>query len=232
MLEKFFAEYGGMEFELPKIAGVYEGRNVVICGGAACVWDDLEAYGCRRDYQRGSVQKEGHDFLVVNQTGITFPGNIEHWYSNEPPVLQKYIAARRPEYMREFSGPAHTHSCNRGAKWRWPFGGHGTSGLGAILTAVGLGYDAITVCGIPLDDSPHNGEPHWRKCRFETAEAASPVNGGPNIHWKRAIEAFGDRITFMSGRPRQWSGYSQSSSPVENTGPNTSPGYQNNLVAG
>ena len=205
-LPEFFTQYGGREFDLPKLAGKYEGKRVVVCGDAACVWDDLEKGGFRKDFQRGSVFAEGYDFMVVNKLGECFPGNIEHWYSNEPQVLQKYIAARRPEYRREFSGPNHTHSCNPGAKWRWPFGGHGTSGLGAILTCIGLGYERITVCGVPLDNSPHNGEPHWRKCRFETAEVASPVNGGPNIHWKRAIEAFGDQLKFMSGRPKSWLG--------------------------
>ena len=157
-LKEFLSQYGGPNAPFSDIAGKYEGRRVIVCGDAACIWDDLELLGCKSLVGRGGVAKEDWDFLVVNKLGEVFPGNIEHWYSNEPPVLQRYIASRRPEYSREFSGPNHTHSCNRGAKWLWPLGGHGTSGLGATLTAVGLGYSEIVIAGIPLDDGPHNGK--------------------------------------------------------------------------
>lgn len=204
-LRELFEHYGGMGHELPQIAGRYEGRSLAVCGDAACVWDDLEALGCKHLVGRGGIRREGWDFMVVNKLGEVFPGTIEHWYSNEPPVLHKYIAARRPEYSREWGGPNHTHSCNRGAKWKWPWGGHGTSGLGAVLTGIGLGYDDIVICGIPLDDGPHNGEPPWRKCRFKTAEAVGPVNGGANQHWERAIEfGFDGKVRAMSGRPKEW----------------------------
>lgn len=206
-LKDLMTGYGGFEFPLPEIAGTYKGRSVVVCGDAAGIWDDLEAFGCRDDAGRGSVRKEGWDFLLVNKLVETFPGDIEHCYSNEPGILRKYIGARRQEYTREFSGPLHTHSCNGGMKWRWPWGGHGTSGLGAVLVAVGLGYDRIVLCGLPLDDGPHNGEPHWRACRFATSEAAPSGTSGINSHWKRARDmAFDDKVKSMSGRTRDWLG--------------------------
>ena len=204
-LGELHQHYGGMERPLPKIAGKYEGKSLVVCGDAQGVWDDLEAFGCKSTHQRGRVEKAGWDFLVVNKLGELFPGNIEHWFSNEPNILHKYIAARRPEYQREFNGPEHTHSCNNGAKFRWPWGGHGTSGLGATLTGIGLGYDRIMICGIPLDDGPHNGEPHWRNCRFKTSEAAGNVNTGINAHWKNAIlYGFDGKVKSMSGRTKEW----------------------------
>lgn len=206
-LKDLMSGYGGFEFPLPEIAGKYQGCNLVIVGDGACVWDDLERFGCRDNTGRGSVRKDGWDFLTVNKAVETFPGRIEHCYSNEPKLLAAFIAARRNEYAREFSCAMHTHSCNAGAKWRWPWGGHGTSGLGAALVGIGLGYDRIVLCGLPLDDGPHNGEPHWRTCHFKSKEAAGSETDDKNHHWKRAIDlAFGGKVRSMSGRTKDWLG--------------------------
>lgn len=205
-LRDFLGEYGA-QARFPEIAGKYAGKHLVVVADAIGVWADLEQFGCRYDTGRGGVRKEGWDFLTVNKMVETLPGNIEHCYSNEPSLLNKFIAARRSEYTREFEGPRHSHSISGGAKWVWPFGGHGTSGLGAVLTGIALGYDRIVICGMPLDDGPHNGEPPWRKCRFEASEAAGNVNTGMNSHWKRAIDmAFEGKVKSMSGRTRKWLG--------------------------
>lgn len=206
-LKDLMTGYGGFEFPLPKIAGTYAGKKLIICADAACVWEDLEAFGCASYAGRGSVKKEGWDFLTVNKLVETFPGAIEHCYSNEPSLLRSFIGARRNEYEKEFPRPANTHSCNEGAKWRWPWGGHGTSGLGAVLVGLGLGYDQIVLCGMPLDDGPHNGEPHWRACRFKSKEAAGSVDDDRDGHWKRAIQlAFDGKVKSMSGRTKNWLG--------------------------
>jgi hypothetical protein len=194
--------------ELPPIAGSYRGRSLLVCGDAACIWRDLEGFGARDDGgPRGRVRREGWDILTVNKLVETFPGNIEHVYSNEPHILDPFLRARRNEYIREFDGPKHRHSCNRGDGYHvWPLGGHGTSGLGAVLTGIGLGYDRIVICGIPLDDSGHNGEPPWRRGNF-TREAAPNVATGVNSHWARAIKfAFAGKVKSMSGRTRDWMG--------------------------
>ena len=209
-LKDLLTGYGASVFECPKeIAGTYKGKKLAICGDASCVWDDLEKLGCRYDHGRGGVASIEFDFMTVNKLVETFPGNIEHCYSNEPNLLKKFIAARRSEYTREFKGPVHIHSCSEGAQWRWPWGGHGTSGLGATLVGLGLGYDRIVLCGMPLDNGAHNGEPSWRRCVFETSEAAGPKNfpTTPNMHWKRAMElAFEGRVKSMSGRTKLWLG--------------------------
>jgi hypothetical protein len=205
-LREYLADCG-TSYSLPAIAGRYQGKSLVICGDAIGVWQDLEAFGCRHDIGRGRVDKEGFDFLTVNKLVETFPGHVEHCYSNEPSVLLRFIAARRQEYTREFEAPSHTHSISGGAAWTWPFGGHGTSGLGAVLVGLGLGYDRIVLCGIPLDDGPHNGEPHWRRCAFKSSEAAGSVSTGRNSHWWRAKQlAFDDKVRSMSGRTREWLG--------------------------
>lgn len=209
-LSDLLSGYGASQHPLPKIAGTYKGKQLAICGDASCVWDDLERLGCRYNHLRGAVAHCDWQFMTVNKLVETFPGNIEHAYSNEPMLLNKFIAARRSEYTREFAGPMHTHSIRDGAKWIWPWGGHGTSALGATVIGIALGYDKIVLCGVPLDDGPHNGEPHWRKCAFATSEAAGPKDAGFNgmdRHWKRAIElGFDGKVKSMSGRTKAWLG--------------------------
>lgn len=207
-LDELMTGYGGRAFPFPKIAGSYKGKNLVVCGDAIGVWNDLEAFGCRSDERpKGRVRKDGWDFLTVNKLVETFPGSVEHCYSNQPHLLNQFVAARRQEYAQEFGPPRHTHSIMEGANHRWPWGGHGTSGLGAVLVGLGLGYDRIVICGIPLDDGPHNGEPHWRKTTFQSSEASGSKNGGKDRHWENAInKAFGGKVKSMSGRTKEWLG--------------------------
>lgn len=208
-LKDLMTGYGGFEFPLPSIAGTYAGKNVIVCADGHTIWDDLEAFGARDDRGCGKVFKESWDILTVNKIVELLPGDIEHCYSNQPQHLMKFIAARRQEYT-DCKAPRWTHSCNQGAKWRWPWGGHGTSGLGAVLVAIGLGYEQIVICGMPLDDRHHNGEPHWRKTTFASTETAGPASAGYNgmdQHWKRAKQlAFDGKVKSMSGRTREWLG--------------------------
>lgn len=206
-LRDLMTGYGGFEFPLPEIAGAYKGKNVVVCGDAIGIWNDLEAFGARSDRGAGKLEKEGWDFLTINKLVEVFPGHIEHCYSNEPTLLHKFVAARRQDYINEFIAPKNLHSCNQGIQWRWPWGGHGTSGLGAVLVAIGLGYEQIVLCGLPLDDGPHNGEPPWRRTHIGSSETAPAGNSGINAHWKRARDlAFDGKVRSMSGRTRDWLG--------------------------
>lgn len=197
-LAAYLAEYGGGR--LPEIAGRYSG-GLAICGDAACVWDDLEAFGCRTDAGKGAVSKPGFHFMAINKIGETFPGDLEHWFSNSAAHLSRFAASRRDEYAREFAAPKNTHACHDGAMWRWPWSGHGTSALGAALSGVAMGYAPITLCGVPLDESPHNGEPPWRKCKFTSEVKEQDRN------WLRAIDlVFEGTVFSMSGRTREWLG--------------------------
>lgn len=193
-LRDFLSHYGTPNV-FPEVAGKYKG-SVVVCADAACVWEDLERFGCRSG---NGLAKEGWDFFTVNRLIETFPGRVEHCYSNNGTVLQRFVTARRDEYAHEFGFTGYTHACTPGAFWTWPWSCHGTSGLGAILTAIALGYEKIVLCGMPLDSSGHNGEPPWRKCRFEVEVPET------DEHWARAIKyAFDGRVTSMSGRTRAW----------------------------
>lgn len=205
-LETWLSHYSVKDIPWPSIRGKYAGRNLIICADAACVWDDLERFGARVDHRRGEVGKSGWDIMTINKIVEFLPGNILHAYSNQPEILNKFIAARRWEYTRgEFNGPEYTHSINKGAQFRWPWSGHGTSLLGGVFCGLMMGYEQNVICGGPLDDGPHNGEPHWRKTTF-SREATDFRPGEMNHHWRRMKQYAGDRVKSMSGRTKQWLG--------------------------
>lgn len=196
-LPEFLGRYGTSTRDLPSIAGQYFG-NVVVCGDAGCIWDDLEHFSCRSG---NAVAKPGWHFLTVNRLIEVFPGKVEHAYSNVSKVLMRHVAGRRDEYACEFGTARYTHSRTIGTDWVWPWHGGGTSGLGAILTALALGYDRVVLAGMALTNMHHNGEPPWRRTRFTTEVEDS------DEHWKAAISlAFGGRVRSLSGRTKEWLG--------------------------
>ena len=195
-LREFLESYGISANSLPSIVGRFTG-GCVVCADAACVWRDLERFGCR--YGNG-VSKWGWDFCTVNGLVTTFPGRIDHAYSNSGAVLNSFIAARRQEYVNEYPIVT-THSRDAETQWKWPWNGGGTSGLGAILSCLAMGYERVVLAGMPLDNGPHNGEPPWRSTHL----AQEAQEGG--IHWDRARQyAFGGRVKSLSGRTREWLG--------------------------
>ena len=197
-LRDFLSCYGISQSSLPGIAGRYDGGGIVVCADADCIWDDLERFGCRTGNE---VDKWGWDFLTVNRLVATFPGRIDHAYSNSGNVLNRCVASRRDEYINEFGPPDVTHSTTPGTDHVWPWHGGGTSGLWAIITALALGYSQVVLAGMPLDNGPHNGEPHWRATHIAHEAAVG------DLHWQRAMAlAFKGRVKSLSGRTRDWLG--------------------------
>jgi hypothetical protein len=174
----------------PEIRGSYSGDCLVVCT-AKCVWDDL-----------AKVPNQGADVLCVNDSGLRFPGDVEHWYSSHADALPLYREIRRAAVI--------THSMCKSklpelADWVWPWPGHGNSGLNAIYTALGLGYGRVWVCGLPMDNTGHfNDGPsgHWLEPRCAVHGKWSQYGDRKNFKvWERAIATvFDGRVTFMSGR--------------------------------
>lgn len=197
-LKEFLQEYGTPASSLPSIVGQYPAHNIVVVGDAACVWDDLERFECRAG---NGVAKPFWHFMTVNGIVATFPGKVEHHYSGTAWVARRYMRSRRDEYRDEFGAPRCCHSRTQGTDYVWPWHGEGTSGLGAICSAIAMGYDRVVLCGMPLDNGPHNGEPPWRLTRF-TREVSSDC-----VHWGRAIHTlFEGKVKSMSGRTKEWLG--------------------------
>jgi hypothetical protein len=175
-----------------------ESGACLVVGGAACVWNDLRPF--HADY--GGKFGGKFDVIAVNDIGMHFPGPCKHLYSNNNPFLKFWVAARRDQFVSTYGPIQITHSQQVGGMVTWPWPGAGTSALGAVYTALALGYDRIILCGIPLDDTPHYFEPDWRASSFSKQV---PLKGSGKIkYWQDAKDrVFMGKVTSRSGRTRE-----------------------------
>lgn len=196
--------FGLSQMDMPEIEGKYSGELLII-GGGRCVWDDISQLGLSIPCKHGqfAIEWDG-DVMCINDIGMHFPYKIDHWYSNDGVQLPLWKAARRPEYKR-FKENIQLHSfMNKPGSHHWPWPGHGGSGLNAVYTGLGLGYDEIVIAGVPSDDSGHYFDPPWVQTNF-TREVASTVNSPVNKWWNNAINhAFEGKVSAVSGRTSQW----------------------------
>ena len=160
----------------------------MIVGSGHTVWGDLIELQC----------PENQDIMCVNDIVMHYPGRVKHFYSNDHEFIPKWLAARRAQLHKQFGAVDFVHTCNQGARYNWPWPGHGTSSLGAVYTGLALGYDEIVLCGIPLDDGGHYFSPAKTNFLNEV-----PVKNGVMKYWQTAKDkVFEGRVTSMSGRTR------------------------------
>ena len=110
------------------------------------------------------------------------------------------MAARR-DTLPVFTGK--TVSYQDGADVKIDHTGRGTSGLGAVMAGIFMGYQKIILCGIPLDDSGHYFDPPWVTSKFTTEV---PQAAGELKWWNQLPEVHRKRIRSMSGRTREMFG--------------------------
>lgn len=179
--------------QYPDIEGSESGPCLVV-GGAACVWADIRPFQAEYGGKFGGK----FDVICVNDIGMHFPGPVKHLYSNNVGFLKKWRDARRDQFCSTYGFIQHLHSNHKGHLF-WPWPGSGTSALGAVYTALALGYDEIILCGVPLDDSPHYFDAPWRQSSF-TKQV--PLKGSGQIkYWAHAAEhIFQGKVTAQSGR--------------------------------
>ena len=115
-----------------------------------------------------------------------FPQKITHAYSNDWKMLHRWVEARRPRYRMAFGENIIIHT-----GWPWK---SGNSGLSACFTGIALGYDQITLIGMPLDDLGHYWEKPDLKTKF-TREA-------PDEPWIFAKQIFQGKVKSLSGRTK------------------------------
>jgi hypothetical protein len=123
-------------------------------------------------------------------------------------MLPKWWAARRPPYQSRYSKVPrfHTVESEQGVPnvERWHFIGGGTSGLLACVVALGLGYDEIVLCGIPIDNSGHFWEQTGDKTNFqrEIVNSSGQIRGDGRRFWTNRLKEFDGRVKSMSGNTR------------------------------
>lgn len=183
--------------EWPKVDRKYSG-TLVVCASGHTLWDDLYAVGHR------DVWEQNFDIMAVNDAGMHIPHKLTHWYSNDYTMLPRWVAARRPRFVKEGrcwetsgEGRILTHSCYKAdGALIWPWPGGGTSSLYAVYTGLALGYSDVVVCGAPLDNGPHYFEPPGAQTTFERC--------GGHKSWQNARDRiFEGRVRSMSGNTKR-----------------------------
>jgi hypothetical protein len=144
--------------------------KLLIVGSGRCVWDDLEKIGFPDNPPNSIV-------MAVNDMIVHYPYRVDHAYSLNRSMLDKWIAARRYN-----TGPIIKHS----PKTNKRRSGVKSSGINAVYCGLDLGYEQIIVCGVPLDNSGHYFEPEWMKSRFDRGAGH--------------LVKFDENIKFVSGR--------------------------------
>jgi len=191
-LKTMFESLGITLNQCPELKRTFSG-GLLIVGSGRNVWNELD-YPVYEGYYRVP------DVMCINDMIMHFPGKITHAYSNDYKMLPHWVSARRPRYKKDLGENIHQHSCY-GAKHNWPWPGHGSSGLNAIYTGLALGYDSITVAGVPLDDSGHYWEPEWCTTNF-TREV--PDRDGEIKYWSNAARnIFQGKVKSLSGRTKE-----------------------------
>lgn len=186
--------------QLPKEKDTFKGTCLVV-GGGWCVWKDLSL-----------IDWSQIDIMCVNDIFMHFPGEIRHFYSNNHHEMLKWREARVDRFRKSYTRTTMLHTNRYGADYmvQWPWPGHGTSGLNAIYTALGLGYEKVILAGIPLDDGGHYYDPRpdettgsWGNRKFSHFEAEIPVKGGKMKYWEDARDKiFNGRVRSLSGRSK------------------------------
>jgi hypothetical protein len=165
-------------------------RVALVLGGAACVWDDLEA---------ALDLGEFDGVVLVNDIGIHWRGTADAWVTHHPEHMPRWKQQRHDAEFPSvpvwtFEGYSERKDVTLVAEHVAPlrFKGQmstGSSGLFGVQVAIdGLGFDKALCCGIPM-----NASPHFLTNRPWTA-SASYIKG-----WREAMPHLKGRVRSMSG---------------------------------
>lgn len=185
---------GAVDWPMRYVGRVNGGKLLIVSSGR-CAWDDVKKAG-------GVPSPEsGVHVMAVNDMTMHWPGPLWYAYSNDRRMLPNWIAARRPAYKRDQHRAIEAHTLRFGAvDGHWPFPGHGTSSLNACYVGIGMGYDDITLCGAPLDDSGHYFDPPWVSTNFTREVPPHSAHPDEPKWWREARRLFRGRVRAMSGR--------------------------------
>lgn len=189
--------FGLTERQFPRHLLGSETGDLLIVGGGRCVWEDV----------RGAC--ETPNVMTVNDMLMYWPGRIKHAYSNDIEQLIHWSCGRRRSLTQIYSGGWQMHSCTKreGDEYKdvihWPIPSQGSSGLVAIFIALLLGYDHVTVAGVPLDNDGHFFDPPNNHPLRRGREWSNFYNETPDALIERALPFFRGKVQAISGRLKE-----------------------------
>jgi hypothetical protein len=194
---KHLLQYVNPQGQLPDLVNTKYGKDLLIMGTAACLWEDLDRYDDRHGGER----------LAVNDAAAYYPQysahRLDHIAALEGNWLDSWSYAAKDWAAKHGGHSAYTHSHMKFAHWGgepryvWPLKRDGgTVGLFAVLIGLLMGFDRIILAGSPIDASPHFY--HIEK------EYRFYINESVRSEWLRARDAvFNGRVKSLSGWTRE-----------------------------
>jgi hypothetical protein len=170
--------------ESSPVKTVKRATNCLVIGGAACVWEDVEA---------ALSLSEFDGVIACNDAGADWAGKLDAWVSLHPekfPVWQRKREANGYARAALHIGHKIDPSVDRVVDYRWPgMKGSGSSGLYAAKVALELGFDRIVLCGVPMEaaqahyfdrktwNAVQGFKPAWLTARPHIANAVRSMSG-------------------------------------------------------
>lgn len=138
-------------------------KSILICGGAKCVFDDME---------RAHVMHEFDSIMAINDIGMHLP-KLDFWVSMHPDKMVRWLEGRRnnghPDPISFWTGhdravPTGAKAVQLGLTFQTLRNTRGGSGLLAIFAARYMQFDRIALAGIPMQrEEEHFHKPGWWK---------------------------------------------------------------------
>jgi hypothetical protein len=182
---------GGCKF--PPLIDAFHGESLLIVGSGRSVWEETNGL------------PEQRHVMAVNDMGMYWPGYVTHWYSNDIDKLVHWSQGRRDRHVHRYGWGWKLHSCFTRDNLpldvhHWPLPGQGSSGLVAILVALLLGYEPITVAGIPLDNSGHFFDPPNHHNLRKDGDWSNFLGEATDRLIERSLPLMRGRVRVLSGR--------------------------------
>ena len=167
-------------------------KSAIILGGAACVWEDMEAALALGHYDAT---------IAINDILEYYDGEIDYAVSLHP---QKYAGWMKERDRKDFPKPkcfvgfvgkkaTDAYQIDLIVDYLWPgMGKSGSSGLFAVKVAIDQGFDKIVLCGIPMDLRQH----------FFSAKEWTQADKFWDA-WPKMANHFKNETRSMSGRTKE-----------------------------
>lgn len=172
-----------------------ETGDLLIVGTGRCLWQDVLGV------------PETPNVMTVNDAIMYWPGVIKHSYSNDVEQLVHWAEGRRKPLVQLYGAGGKLHSCFARSHLsnvnHWPVPGQGSSGLVAIFVALMLGFDNITVAGLPFDNSGHFYDPPESHNLRRDHYWSNFLNETPDRLIKRSLPLFRGKVRAISGRLKE-----------------------------